>query len=301
MNKSKNLIFFGTELFSLSSLRALVENRFTVVAVVTKPDRAKGRGNKLEASEVKKYALRGNIPVIEKMNIDALEEELSKYSPFAGVLSSFGKIVPPSILDLFEGGIINVHPSLLPEYRGASPIEQTILNGDGRTGVSLMKLVKKMDAGPIYAQEIVNLSGKETSPKLYETLASAGSKLLVNNLGQILSGELAPKQQDDNLASFAPMITKQDGVINWSQSAKTIERQIRAYISWPSSKTVIAHTQVAITEASTVAGSGTIGSMKVVADQIHVYCSEDVLVICRLKPAGKREMTAKEFLMGNHL
>lgn len=299
MNKSKSLIFFGTEAFSLSALKALVENDFNVVAVVTKPDSARGRSKELRQSLVKQYAQEANLPVIQHANVEEIEEDLKQFDAFAAVLSSFGKIIPPTTLGMFKGGIINVHPSLLPKYRGASPIEQSILNGDEITGVSLMKLVEKMDAGPVYSQQSIELSGEETSAVLYETLAQIGSSLLVDNLPQILSGELEPKAQDENLVSFAPMISKQDGVIDWSLPATTIEQQIRAYKDWPGSKTTLGGIEVTIAKATAVNKSGESGNAMKSGDDILVYCGEDALMVHQLKPAGKREMSSKEFLLGN--
>jgi len=299
MNESKNLIFFGTEAFSFSALKALIENKFNVVAVVTKPDSKKGRNKGLTPSLVKQYSQEVGLPVIQLSVTEDLEKELKQYDAFAAVLSSFGKMITPSIIDLFEGGIVNIHPSLLPKYRGASPIEQAILNGDKTTGVSLMKLVEKMDAGPIYAQQSIKLSGEETAPDLYVTLAEVGSSLLVSNLPKILSGDLKSSIQDENLVSFAPMISKQDGMIDWSQSATSIERQIRAYRDWPSSKTSLGNVEITILNATVTAESGKSGVATTSGEDILVYCGSNALLIHRLKPASKREMNAKEFMLGN--
>lgn len=301
MSKSKSLIFFGTENFSLSALGSLVENDFNVIAVVTKPDSARGRSKKLQPSAVKQYALEQGLPVIEHSAPEGIEKQLQQYNAFGAVLSSFGKIIPSSILDTFEDGIVNVHPSLLPKYRGASPIEQAILNGDETTGVSIMKLVEKMDAGPVYSQQIVKLSGKETAPELYETLAQVGSELLVKTLPEVLSGELKPLPQDETQASFAPMITKLDGRIDWNKPAIQIERQVRAYKDWPGSKTSLGNVDVTVEKASVVNENGPTGSAVARADDILVYCGEIALAIHELKPAGKRSMSAKEFLAGNKL
>ncbi len=301
MNKSKKLIFFGTETFSLETLRALVENNFDVVAVVTKPNSRKGRGRKLVAPAVKVYAENNSIPVIQNSDIKVLEEELRQLHPYAGVLSSFGRIIPSSMLAMFDGGIINVHPSLLPKYRGSSPIEQSILNGDNETGVSIMKLVEKMDAGPIYAQKTVSLSVVETSVNLYKKLANVGAQLLVDNLKDILDDGLKPKAQDERLATYAPTITKVDGRIDWSQPAEIIERQVRAYLGWPGSKTTIAEMEVTITKIAVIKGSGPVGSMETRNGVINVYCGKNILAILRLKPAGKREMSASQYLAGNKI
>ncbi len=308
MKKSKSLIFFGTETFSLNAFKTLVENKFNVVAVVTKPDSKRGRSGALKPSAVKKYSLEIGLPIIQHTSMKDVEKDLEKYDAFAAILSSFGRIIPTPILDLFEGGIINIHPSLLPKYRGASPVEQTILNGDKETGVSLIKLVEKMDAGPIYAQSIVALSGTETSPQLYETLASAGSKLLVANLPEILDNKLESEAQDESKATFAPMITKQEGLVDWNLPGTAIVRQIRAYLDWPKSHTEISGKEVIITKAYFIpsrpqnTSPGEIEAQlfsDAGIDSIVIYCKDGAIHIQQLTPAGKREMTAKEFLAGN--
>ncbi len=301
MKMSKKLVFFGTENFSAYALEALLANSWDVAAVVTKPDSPSGRGRKLQSPIVKQLAIEHSIDVLQPNSLEGFRSTLDKYDCDVAVLSAYGKIVPHEILECFGLGIINIHPSPLPLHRGASPIEQTILDGDRVAGVSLMKLVEKMDAGPIYAQTELVLAGNETAPKLYGSLGRLGSKLLIEKLPFIVDGGLVPISQDDKLATYALMIKKTDGIIDWNDDAEIIERQIRAYLRWPGSKAVLANKQVAIMKARLNEASGEPGSMFLTENEIGVYCEAQSIIIERLKPAGKREMTSAEFLAGHNL
>ncbi len=236
-----------------------------------------------------------------------LEAEIDGQTPVGGqyqspaaVLAAHGRILPQSVLDLFPLGIINIHPSLLPIYRGSTPIEAAILNGDNQTGVTIMKVTAKMDSGPIYTQQAVDLSGHETKIELAEKLHGLGGDLLFEVLPQILDGSLQPKSQEGE-PTFTKLLNKADGVIDWHRPAAQLEREIRAYLGWPSSQTQIAGAEVIITEASVIEVSGSIGQTIVQDKKLIVYCGEDGLQIEKLKPAGKREMTAQEFLAGHQL
>lgn len=301
MKMSRKLVFFGTEDFSSYALRELLSDGWDIVAVVTKPDSRRGRGRHLQPSIVKQIAEKNSIDVLQPENLEGLELALEKYDCNAAVLSAYGKIIPPAVLDSFELGIINIHPSLLPRHRGASPIEQTILDGDDKTGVSLIRLVSEMDAGPVYAQKEFVLRGDETAPQLYESLGKLGAKLLIEQLPAIISGELQPSEQDESLATYAPMIKKSDGTIDWHQDAEVIERQVRAYLSWPGSKTEIRGKQVTITQARVSEESGKSGELFSSEKEFVVFCADKSIVIEKLKPAGKREMTSQEFLAGNQI
>ncbi len=239
MQKISNpIVFFGTEDFSLISLKALVEAGFPVQAVVTKPDSKKGRGQKLIPSPIKQYAEQNSIPVWQPNKLSDIAENIKSFTKPVGVLVSYGKIIPQTIIDLFIPGIINVHPSLLPAYRGPSPIESAILNGDQETGVSLMKLSAKMDAGPVYAFTPLELTGKETKPQLYKHLGSLGAAMLVNILPDIVNGSLSsPMPQDDSRATYCKLLEKLDSYLDPdSLSAGQAERKIRAHIGFPKTK-----------------------------------------------------------------
>ncbi len=252
-NSGTNLIFFGTEDFSLGSLQALVENSFNVVTVVTKPDTIRGRGRKLTPPAVKTYAIKHNIPVWQPDKLSDIIADIKALQPVAGVLVSYGKIIPQAVIDLFHPGIINLHPSLLPQYRGPSPIEAAIANRDGLTGVSLMQLSAKMDAGPIYAQLPYALDQSETRPELYDTLSQLGVHLLVDKLPAILDGSLSPEPQDESKATYCQLLSKDDNLIDPStMSPGEAEARIRAHLGFPRSRMIIDGRSVIVTKAHVV-------------------------------------------------
>ena len=249
-NTSKPIIFFGTEDFSLTILQGLVSHNYDIKAVVTKPDSKSGRGQKLTQSPVKIFAIQTNIPVWQPLKLVDIADDIRSIGVVAGVLASYGEIIPSSILELFSPGIINVHPSLLPIYRGPSPIESAIANGDDRTGVTIMKLAPAMDSGPIYAQIIHKLMGTETRIDLYKTLASAGNATLLATLPDILAETLQPLAQDDSAATYCSLLDKKD---SWLQiatvSALEAERLVRAHLGFPKTKLRLLDHDIVITKA----------------------------------------------------
>lgn len=302
--KTNRVIFFGTEEFSATSLQQLIDSGFNVAAVVTKPDNKKGRGHKLIPPTVKTIALNHGIAVWQPNKLADITEDIKSLQPVTGVLVSFGKIIPQAIIDLFTPGIINVHPSKLPKYRGPSPIESAILNGDTKTGVSIMQLTAGMDAGPVYYTEPYVLDGSETQPKLYKTLAEIGAKTLVDILPKIINGSLLPTPQNDSEASYCKMIDKSSGIIDWSKSAKQIEREIRAYKAWPGSKSSIGKIDAIITEATVLQSAqelplGQIDIKKEESTKTMVIgTASGALRVDTIKPIGKKEMPIRAFLDG---
>lgn len=249
-NTSKTLVFFGTEEFSLTALTGLIEAGYSIAAVVTKPDSRKGRGQKLIPPSVKVVAERHNIPVLQPQKLSDIADTIKTLDHPVGVLVSYGKIIPQSIIDLFSPGIINLHPSLLPLYRGPSPIESAIKNGDAVTGTSIMQLSAKMDAGPVYAAKEYPLHGTETRLELYHTLATIGTDLLLEVLPQIMSGELQPIEQDESRAVYCQLLQKQDALLDPNAvSAQAAERLVRAHIGFPKTKLTIHGAPVIITKA----------------------------------------------------
>jgi methionyl-tRNA formyltransferase len=295
------LAFFGTDAFSDTALRALIDHGYRVEVVITKPDSYAGRKRVLTAPAVKITAESHNIPVMQPTRAVELLDTLKSHCE-AGIVVSYGKILPQAVLDLFPRGLVNIHASLLPLYRGASPIEAALLNGDEVTGISLMKLDAGMDTGPVYAQAEYIIEPTDTAATLYPKLAEIGADILIRELDDILDGTLTPTPQDDSAASHVGIIKKSDGLIDWNKPTQDIERQIRAYLIWPGSKTVIAGTEVTITSASSSEASGAPGTLfKTDSGELAVYCGEGSLVINTLIPAGKRQMTGKEFLAGHPL
>ena len=289
---SKKIIFFGTEDFSLVTLRALVDAGFLVEAVVTKPDMKKGRGHTLSQPAVKTYAVDQGITVWQPTKLTDIADDITALDQPLGVLVSYGKLIPQSIIDLFSPGIINIHPSLLPRYRGPSPIESAIANGDQETGVTLMQLSAQMDAGPLYAYTPLELTGRETAPELYHTLGEIGAQMLLRILPDIFEGTLAdPQPQNDDDATYCALLTKADGILDPATlTAVEAERRVRAYLTYPRSRVVLGSDTLIVTAAH-------------IADTAHsdldirfkdgAYLSIDKLIA----PSGKT-MLADAYLRG---
>jgi methionyl-tRNA formyltransferase len=293
---SKTIVFFGTDEFSAVSLRQLISSGAKIGAVVTKPDSRKGRGRELQPSVVKSIALEHGITVWQPARMVELVEPLtdlrdSQKNGIVGVLVSFGKIIPQSIIDIFDPGIINVHPSLLPLYRGPSPIETAIVNGDSKTGVTIMQLSAQMDAGPIYTQQTHPLTGSETAPELENTLGVLGAEQLLAALPTIMSGELLPVAQNDSKASYCSLLRKEDSLLDPSSiTAAQAERRIRAYLAYPKTKVTIAGHSVVLTKAHVSVIGETV---------LDIQCSDgQYLCIDELIGPSGRAMNAKSFLNG---
>lgn len=288
---STKIIFFGTEDFSLTALTGLIEAGYDIAAVVTKPDSKRGRGQVLTSPAVKVLAERYNIPVWQPTNLLDITDNIRALQPITGVLASFGKIVPESIIDLFTPGIINIHPSLLPKYRGPSPIESAIINGDSQTGVSIMQLVRAMDAGPVYTQTVLPLAGHETQPELYHTLAIQGTTLLVDSLPHIIDGTLAPTPQITADATFSHLLTKADALLNSSLTAVEAERRVRAYLTTPKARLTYGDHQLIITKAHTSPTKNT---------PLDLQCGDGAFFVVDelISPTGRR-MSADAYLRGN--
>jgi len=247
---SETIIFFGTEEFSLTVLEGLIEAGYSIAAVVTKPDSKKGRGRQLVMPSVKVLAQKHDITVWQPVKVAEINESVKTLGAVTGVLVSYGKIIPKSTIDLFTPGIINVHPSLLPKYRGPSPIESAIKNGDTKTGVSIMQLTAAMDAGPVYATSEHVLEGAETRADLYRLLAVEGTDLLLETLPAIMKGTLAPLPQNEAEATYCKLLQKQDSELDLSTlTAQEAERRVRAYLGFPKSKTVINGNLIIVTKA----------------------------------------------------
>jgi methionyl-tRNA formyltransferase len=298
--KSPRLVFFGTDHFSKPSLEALVEAGFNVVAVVTKPDAPVGRKRQVEPPVIKVIAKKLGIPVLQPIKPVEAITDLTRLTPDMGVVVSYGRILSPSLIAAFRQGLINVHASLLPKYRGASPIEAVILNGEARTGVSLMQIDKGLDTGPVYCQAELPLAGQENRIDLYANLSRLGAQLLIDNLPAIWRQQLLPIGQDHAAASVTRLIKKSQGQIDWTKPAERLEREVRAYLGWPGSTAQLDGLQVTITSAHTLGDNGPAGqAFQTPNHNLAVYCGQGALVLDRLKPAGKREMTGREFLAGH--
>ena len=309
-NQVAKIIFFGTPEFAVPSLKLLSERGFNLVQVVTQPDKPAGRQLALRPPPVKAAAKQLGLKVSQSLNLERLQEAKADL----GVAVAYVRLIPQRILDLFPLGCLNVHPSFLPKYRGPSPMQSAILNGDEFTGVSLIKLDQKMDHGPIVAQsQRLPIKDSDTAISLHDLLAQSGADLLCRILPDYLSGQIQPLAQAESLATFTKILKRADGQINWRQTALAIERQIRAYFPWPGSFTYFTghkadgsknrprqKLKVKLLSVSLAAGeaSGKVGEFQKINGRLLVKCGQDSLLINELQPEGKRAMLAREFING---
>lgn len=291
--KKTPIIFFGTEDFSAVSLQKLINEGFEIGGIITKPDSRKGRGQKLQTPKVKQIGEKFNIPVLQPQKISEITDFVKKFEKPAGILVSFGRIIPQEIIDLFTPAIVNVHPSLLPKYRGPSPIESAILNGDEKTGVSLMKLSKEMDAGDVYSQEEIKLSKTETASGLYKTCGEIGAEMLVRDLPKIISGEIKGQKQDDSQAEYCQLLKKSDALLSQDkQTAEQAEQQIRAFEIFPKSKIKLGEHLIIVKSAKVVSSNPENSPLTL------KFAEGTFLKIERLITPNGKETTAESFENG---
>lgn len=295
------IVYFGTDAFSVPPLIRLIADGWNIIAVVTKPDSPTGRGRKITAPAVKRLAEASNIPVLQPNSLKDITTQLKDLKADLGIVVAYGKIIPQSVLDLFPLGLLNIHASLLPRFRGASPIESALLEGDSETGITLMRIDAGLDTGPTYDTARLQLDGTENREQLYEQLAEMGAELLAAQLPAIVSGQVVPLPQDNAQATEVGRINKSDGIIDWARPAEIIERQIRAYLGWPGSRTTIAGTDAAITKAHLSRDAGSPGKAFVKDGQLGVYAGSGSIIIDEIKPAGSRTMPARDFLAGHQI
>ncbi len=302
-------VFLGTPEFALPSLEALLVSSCEVCAVFTQPDRLAGRSQKPAIPAVKKLALAAGIPVFQPEKIRSLENQsiLEAMQPDFVVVAAYGQILPPWLLRLPRWGCINVHASLLPCYRGAAPVARAILNGDVQTGVTTMLMDETLDTGPILLAKRVEISPTSTTGELTAVLARVGGGLLLPTLTGLCRGLLKPAAQDNRLATYAPLITKEQAVVDWHHSAASIHNQVRALNPWPLATTEFLGRRVQIIRSAPPDDSvspehhpGTF--LEYTGAGIRVSCGRgSVLEILELQPAGKKRMTGRDFANGVRL
>ena len=249
LEKNNKIVFFGSDENSAKLLAELIQADYNIELVVTKTSKKTGRSQK--QNPVKKIAEQSNLKIAKKDKLNNPESiEIIKNTPAnLAILLSYGTMIPLEILDSFPLGIINIHPSLLPKYRGPSPVQTTLLNGDKETGVSIMLLAKEMDAGPIIVQEKIDIEPEDNHETLNKKLFSLGNKLLLDNLEKYISGEIQIYHQDSSQATYAQMIEKKDGLIDWNDPVEKINNQIRAFYNWPGAYTYFHNKLLKIIEA----------------------------------------------------
>jgi methionyl-tRNA formyltransferase len=305
MNK-KTTIFMGTPEFAVPSLEMLVEGPYHIVAVYTQPDRQSGRGRSVTMSPVKESALHHCLKVVQPETLRSTEvtEQISRYKPELIVVAAYGKLIPKEILDIPPYGCINVHPSLLPAYRGSSPIQTAILNGDKVTGVTIMLLDAGMDSGPIMRQVEVPIGPDDTAGTLNETLADASAQLLAGTLPDWLTGKIEAQPQDESKASYTKPIEKEDGRIDWNLSAEDLWLRVRAFNPWPGCYTTWKEKTLRIDGAIPLSGEGSGQAGRIVdlphssAAPVGVECGQGILGLLTVQLEGKRKMPAEEFIRG---
>lgn len=300
------IIFMGTPDYAAEALEALIKAGHEVTAVVTQPDRAKGRSGQVQCTPVKECAVRHGIAVLQPVKIKTPEaiEELKKYEADVYVAAAFGQILSKEILELPQFGCVNIHASLLPKYRGAAPINQCIIDGEKETGITIMQMDAGIDTGDILAQKKVIIEDKETAETLFDKLSQAGAELIVEALPKIERGEITPIKQDESLVSYVKMMDKSKGRIDWSADAVSIERLVRGLNPWPSAYTSCQGKTVKIWRSDAVETAGECteqpGTIVLVRkDFFDVACGAGNLRIYELQMEGKKRMDTKSFLLGN--
>jgi len=302
-NKKIRVIFMGTPEFALPGLRRLIAvPDFDIVGVYTQPDKPVGRRQELTASPVKELALKHNIKVFQPAKINLEMENIKNLKPDLIIVIAYGKIIPQAILDIPTKGCINIHASLLPKYRGAACLNAPILNGDAETGVTIMKMEAGLDTGPILRQAKIKLNGAENLEDVHDRLAELGAEILVPTLTDFIDGKIQPQIQDDAQASYVKTIDKEDGKIIWTKSAAEIERMIRAYNPWPGTYGKIdGQTLKIITVDQKILSINNYpaGTLFLEDKKLAIQCGQGALNILKLQLAGKKIMTAAEFINGN--
>ena len=300
------IVFMGTPEFAVPSLEALLRSGDQVVGVVSQPDRPKGRGQQLVAPPVKLVAERAGIPILQPLKIRTPEflQALSAWQPDLIAVTAFGRILHTPILQLPPKGCVNVHGSLLPKYRGAAPVQWAVINGETETGITTMLMDEGMDTGPMLLQGKVSILPDDTSGTLAPRLAELGGRLLVDTIAQLKAGTLTPTKQDDGLATMAPLLKKEDGLIDWSMGAKSLADRVRGLSPWPGAYTFSGDARWNIWKAISNGGAtadppGTIVTVN--KQSIVVATGDGLLEIHEIQTANSRRMAVSQFLAGHRV
>ena len=298
------IAFLGTPEFAVPTLQALIASRHDVVVVVSQPDRPKGRGHKLQPTPTKAAAEQAGVPVLqpERIRDEGFLPSFSSMKVDLGVVAAYGKILPDSLLAMPRLGMINVHASLLPEYRGAAPVHRAVIDGRSETGVTIMRVVRELDAGPMLATARHPIGENDTSVEVEQALAALGAPLLLSVVEQLAAGGATETPQDDSRATYASKIMKAEGTIDWSLSAASLHNHIRGLQPWPlvsahlDGSRFLLHRTERTAERSLLPGGTIVHAM---GDLLAVVAGDgEVLRILQIQPEGRRVMTAREFLAG---
>jgi len=300
------IVFMGSPDFSVPSLRRLLESKHHISAVVTQPDRPRGRGKKLIPTPVKQFAVSKGLTVLQPQKLHEIKDRLKEIKPEVIVVVAFGKILDREIIDLPFYGCINVHASLLPKYRGAAPIHRAVINGESVTGITTMFMDTGLDTGDILLKDTVTIGSEDTAGDVHDRLAEKGARLLVKTLDLLEAGEIVRVPQNDEEASYAPPLTGSDEIINWDQPAKDIKNLVRGMNPWPGARTFLNGKVLKIWRVeSTGAGKGTSSPGTVVDvntdEGIKVQVGDGYIIITELQLQGGKRMDAPQFLRGHSL
>jgi methionyl-tRNA formyltransferase len=302
------IVFFGTPEFAVPALRSLIASPHFVVAVVTQPDRPRGRGQHVSFSPVKTLALAEGVPVLqpERLKTPDFLQAVSDLEADLGVVAAYGKILPESVLQVPRLGMINIHASLLPAYRGAAPVHRAVIAGERETGVSIMKVVRELDAGPVFAAVRRPIPEDETSADVERALAQIGASLCARVVDDLAAGRASEIPQDASRATYAQRLTKEEGALDWARPARELHNQIRGLHPWPHAHTFLGRERILVLRSavqedlgSGQAAPGTI--VRAAGTDLVVSTGRGTLRLIELRPEGKRAMSPGEFMAGRHL
>ena len=298
------ILFMGTPEFARESLRVMVEDGREVVCVITQPDKPKGRGYETAMPEVKKYALEHNIDVYQPQSLkdNAISDILEKYRPDIIIVVAYGKLLPEYVLNYPKYGCINIHGSLLPKYRGAAPIQRAVMNGEKVSGVTSMYMEKGLDTGDMLLKEELEITPDMTAGMLHDALAAVGGRVLLKTLDCAGNGTLKPQKQDDSLSSYASMLSKKEGELDWNDSAEHIYNKVRGLNPWPGAFSYLCGKRFMIDFAYPEKECGKPGEVLRADDEgILVACGDESVRIKSVKFDGKKKMTVSQYLNGHKI
>lgn len=298
------IIFMGTPDFAAASLEALIDSRHEIQAVVTQPDKPKGRKGELTPSPVKVIAKREGIKVYQPLKVrdEEFVKTLRAYNPDVMVVVAFGQIIPLSILEMPKFGCVNIHGSLLPKYRGAAPIQWAVLDGEKETGITTILMDEGIDTGDILLKKTIQIDTDETSGSLFDKLMALGAKTILETLDELEKGNLTPTKQGESPTAYAKMLTKAMGLIDFTKSAKELDCFVRGMDPWPSAYTLLSGKTLKLWKVRVVEGGGKAGSViEIGKESFTVACGEGAIEVLEVQLEGKKRMSAGDFLKGSTL
>lgn len=305
MDARSRIAFFGTPAFAVPALSRLLDSRHHIAGVITQPDKPRGRGQRVSDAPVKALAVDRGLTVLqpERLSREQFEEPFAALKADLGVVAAYGKILPEWLLNAPPLGMVNIHASLLPKYRGAAPVPRAVLAGDTETGVTIMRVVKALDAGPMLASVVRRIGPDETSDVVERDLAALGADLLLTVVDELPTGRVVETPQNDAEATYAPRLTKEEGLIDWRRPARELHNHVRGMRPWPSAYTFLNGKRIVVHQARVSdvhAMSAKAGTCVAAGPVISVACGDGgVLDVIQVQPEGRRVMTARDFVAGH--